>query len=159
MRRNKSIKDQLDATFDRVQRIDVGEFELQADFARYLCVQVSGFLEQSIRNFTAEYVTRRADKRVANFVTRTTNRLTNLDAEKIKEHLLKFDPNWESTLESLLIEEVKDAINSILALRHRVAHGQSADITIARVKVYYKQVIRAVKEIEEMMDIDEGDSS
>lgn len=159
MQQNKSIKDQLDATFDRVQRIDVGEFELQADFARYLCVQVSGFLEQSIRNSTAEYVASRADKRVANFVTRATNRLTNLDTEKIKEHLLKFDPKWQPTLDSLLVEEVKDAINSVVALRHRIAHGQSADITIARVKGYYKQVIMAVKKLEEMMNINEGNSS
>lgn len=155
MRQNQSIKDQLDATFDRVNRINVGELELQADFARYLCVQVSGFLEQSIRNSTAVYVSNRADRRVTNFVTRSTNRLTNLDTEKIKEHLLKFDPTWQSNLDSLLIDEVKDAINSVVALRHRIAHGQSADVTISRIKGYYKQISRLIQDLEELMEIND----
>jgi hypothetical protein len=155
LRRNQSIKDQLDATFERVKRIDIGEIELQADFARYLCVQVSGFLEQSVRNATTAYASNRADKCVANYVTRSVNRLTNLDSEKIKEHLLKFDQSWEAPLNALLADEVKDAINSVVALRHQIAHGQPADITIGRILGYYNKISRVVVELEKLLQVDE----
>lgn len=151
MRRNRSIKDQLEAAFGRIERIDESEFELRADFSRYLCVLVSGYLEQSIRNATAAYVENRAHPSVANFVIRATSRLTNLDADKIKDHLLKFEPSWQSVLDVLLADEAKDAINSVVALRNSIAHGQPADVTAVRVIRYYKQIARVISELENLL--------
>ena len=68
MKRTASLKEQLDATFGRIGGIDHSEFELRADFARYLCVLVNGYLEQSIRNACAEYARMRAQPSVANYV-------------------------------------------------------------------------------------------
>ena len=80
MKRTASLKDQLDATFGRIGGIDHSEFELRADFARYLCVLVNGYLEQSIRNACAEYARRRAQPSVANYVVKATSRLSSLKA-------------------------------------------------------------------------------
>lgn len=152
LHRNRAAKDQLEAAFERVNRLDESEFELKADFARYLCVQVSGFLEQSVRNATTDYATKRSDPTVANFVLRATNRLTNLDSDKIKDHLLKFNPGWRQQLDALLIDEKKDAINSVVALRHMIAHGQSADVTVGRIKGYFWHINKVIDGIEKMLD-------
>lgn len=50
------LKSQLDAAFDRAKRLAyVADLETQADFARYLCVLVSGYLEKSISELVLEH--------------------------------------------------------------------------------------------------------
>src|SRR5687768_10256991 len=124
VKRTSSLTDVLDATFERIKKIDTAEFELRADFSRYLCVLVSGYLEQSLRNATAEYIRSRSQPTIANFVIKTTGRISNLKTEKITDHLLSFNTSWEEPLKTLLADEAKDAINSVVALRHGIAHGQ-----------------------------------
>lgn len=150
-KRTSSLRDELDAAFDRVKRIDINEFELRADFSRYLCVLVSGYLEQALRNATAQYAQSRADPTVSNFVVKNTSRISNLTCDKIREHMTSFDRRWQDRLDALLVDETKDAVNSVVALRHGVAHGQPADITYERITRYYGEVKRVVAVIEELM--------
>jgi hypothetical protein len=154
VKRTASLKDQLDATFGRIAAIDHSEFELRADFARYLCVLVNGYLEQSIRNACAEYAKRRAQPSVANFVVKATSRLSSLKASSLKEQLLAFDASWQDELDALIVDEVKDAIDSVVSLRHGIAHGQGFDITFERISRYYVEVSKAVVSIERMMGVD-----
>jgi hypothetical protein len=153
-KRTASLTEVLDAAFERVKRIDISEFELRADFSRYLCVLVSGYLEQSLRNAAAEYVRFRASPTVANFAIKSTDRISNLNTDRILGFLISFDPSWEVPLNALLVDEVKDAINSVVALRHGIAHGQPGDLTYERIARYYGQVKRAIAEIEKLMGID-----
>lgn len=154
MRRQASLKDALDATFSRASRIDPGEIELRADFARHLCVLVSGFMDQTIKNFTVEYVSRRSSPTVTNHVSKTITNLTNLKAEKLIGHLLSFDPTWKPALDALIIEERKAAVDSVIALRHGIAHGKPGDVTIARMKSYYDEICKVMDGVRELMDID-----
>jgi len=117
-------------------------------------VLVSGFLEQSLRNATAQYAKKRSQPVISNYVIKATNRVTNLTTEKLKEYLLAFDGSWQAQLDTLLADETKDAINSIVALRHSVAHGQPADVTFERVYHYYARVKQVVVALEQMMGID-----
>lgn len=153
MKRSQPIKDVLDATFERISKIDPMEIELRADFSRYLCVLVSGYLEQAIRNAIAEYATRRATPTVANYVAKVSGRLTNLKSNTLRDCLLAFDPSWEGALEALLTGEAKDAVDSVVSLRHGIAHGQPADVTFERIARYYKEVVRVVAEIEGLMGV------
>jgi HEPN superfamily RiboL-PSP-like protein len=154
MKRQASIKDALDATFARAKRIDPSEIELRADFARHLCVLVSGFLDQTIKNCTAEYVGKRANPTVANYVVKSTKNLTNLKAEKLKQHVLSFDPSWQTKVEGLIAEERKDAIDSLVNLRHGIAHGQPDDVTLARVESYYKEIIKVIDGLRDIMQLE-----
>jgi hypothetical protein len=42
----------------------------------------------------------------------------------------------------------KDAIDSIMANRHQIAHGKDVGITVARVKEYLEKVVEIVDFIE-----------
>lgn len=155
MRRHASLKDVLDATFARASKLDPGEIELRADFARHLCVLVSGFIDQTIKNYTVEYVRKRSSETVTNHVSKSIINLTNLKAEKLIAHLLSFDPRWKSTLEDLIADERKAAIDSVVALRHGIAHGKPGDVTIARMKDYYAEVGKVMSGIRALMQIDD----
>ena len=80
--------------------------------------------------------------------------MTNLGSNNLLTHLLSFDPSWEPKLDLLIADEAKDAIDSVVALRHRIAHGQSADITFERIARYYGQVVRVTTGIRELMGLD-----
>lgn len=155
MRRHASLKDALDATFVRASRIDPGEIELRADFARHLCVLVSGFIDQAIKNYTIEYVRKRSSETVTNHVSKSVVNLTNMKAEKLISHLLSFDPRWKPTLDTLIADERKAAIDSVVALRHGIAHGKPGDITIARMSSYYAEVSRVMAGVRSLMQIDD----
>ena len=155
MRRHASLKDALDATFARASRIDVGEIELRADFARHLCVLVSGFMDQTIKNYTVEYVRKRSSETVTNHVSHSLINLTNLKSQKLKKHLLSFDKGWESQLDLLLADERKAAVDSVVSLRHGIAHGKPGDVTIARMTTYYADVVKVMTGIHKLMQIEE----
>ncbi|MDR6741091.1 hypothetical protein J2X56_003115 [Herbaspirillum sp. 1173] len=152
-KRSFSLKSELDAVFQRISEIDHAEIELRSHFSRYLCVLVSGFLEQSIRNAAAHYARSHATPSVANYVIKDTERVTNLTTEKLKKLFSSFDKNWETTIDEFLIDEKKDAVNSVISLRHAIAHGQSADITYERIYRYYQQVCEVVAELERLMGV------
>ncbi|AWB32395.1 HEPN domain-containing protein [Orrella marina] len=155
MQRHASLKDALDATFARASRIDTGENELRADFARHLCVLVSGFIDQTIKNYTIEYVRKRSSVTVTNHVSKAVTNLTNLKAEKLISHLLSFDPNWKPKLEVLIADERKAAVDSVITLRHGIAHGKPGDVTIARISNYYAEVGKVMSGIRVLMQIDD----
>jgi hypothetical protein len=149
----KSFAAQLDATFGRIQQIDVGQIELRADFARYLCVLVSGYLDQTIRDMTAEFVKLRSQPVIADLVVKLTDRTTNLKSSKLREHVLMIDRTWEAQLDLLLVDRTKAALDSVVALRHRIAHGQSADVTLARMLDYYVEIKKCIAGLRAIMGL------
>lgn len=154
MKSQVSIKDALDATFARAKKIDPSEIELRADFARHLCVLVSGFLDQTIKNYTTEYVRKRSNPAVANYVVKSIQNLTNLKSEKLKQHVLSFDTTWQAQVDGLVADERKDAINSLVTLRHGIAHGQPDDVTLVRVENYYKEIVKVVDGLRGIMQLE-----
>ncbi|MAE20843.1 MAG: hypothetical protein CMK92_00260 [Pseudomonas sp.] len=156
MKRHASLQDTLDATFARVNKIDIMDIELRADFARYLCVLVSGFLDQTIQSFTSEYVKKRSSPQIAHYIANSITNLTNLKSKKLTEYLLSFDVNWKDELDVLISDERKDAIDSLVTLRHGIAHGKPGDVTVARVTSYYKEIVDVVEGVRVLMQLEEG---
>lgn len=156
MKRHASLKDGLDAAFARADKIDIMETELRADFARHLCILVSGFLDQTIKNFTIEYVKKRASPHVTHYVSGSIKNLTNLKSTKLSTHLLSFDESWRVDIEALISDERKEAIDSLVTLRHGIAHGRPGDVSLARVKSYYGEIIKVVQGIKAIMAVENG---
>src|SRR5262249_46781919 len=100
------LKQRLDATFQRVAGIG-SDLELQSDFARYLCVLVSGYLERAVAELVLEHARRSGNPWLQRFVELNTRRFTNANAERLQNLLGSFDPDWRQTLESFLVDELK----------------------------------------------------
>ena len=93
------LKRRLDGAFTRAPSSS-SEIELQSDFARYLCILVSGYLENAIVALVLDYVQRRSGPEVTSFVDAQLNRWTNANAEKIFSLLGSFDPEWRRRAET-----------------------------------------------------------
>ena len=134
-----SLRTRLGAAFERAKAIR-DDLELSSDLARYLCILVSGYLEQAVRELTLEYVRQRSHPSVQRYVEAHLNRVTNVNSQRLVTLLGSFDPDWRKDMELYLIDELKDAVDSIVSLRNSISHGHSVGVTIVRVVDYYNRV-------------------
>ena len=136
----------LDAVFARVDALPA-DAEIRSDFARYLCVLVSGFLETAIAELLLEHSRRSGAPTLQRFVDSKTSNFTNANAEKLLQLLGSFDPQWRTAAEDFLQDEFKTAVDSVVNLRNGIAHGRNTGITYIRVKDYYDAVKQVVLEV------------
>lgn len=137
------LRRRLDATFSRVPSSST-DLEVQADYAKYLCVLVSGFFENALVALVLHYTERRSAPEIAAFVERQLDRWTNPNSEKIATLFGSFNPDWRLAVERYLVDERKDSVNSLVALRHKIAHGESVGTSLSQVKAHYKVILEVV---------------
>ena len=123
--------------------------ELKSHWARYLCVLVSGFVETSIQTIFSEYAKRRSSPEVASYVESRLKRFQNPSMQRIIDLIGEFNPVWRESFEKATEGESKDAINSIVANRNNIAHGESVGITYSRIQQYYENAIKVVDLIDD----------
>lgn len=122
--------------------------EMQSHWARYLCILVSGFLEVGIREAYGQYARNKSAQYVANYVEGRLEFFQNPKMSKILELTRAFSPEWADSLEDATKDEYKAAVDSIVANRNRLAHGDDVGLTYVRVKEYYERVQKVVEIIE-----------
>lgn len=68
---------------------------------------------------------------------------------KILELVGSFNPEWEAELRAAVEGQLKDAVDSIVANRHRIAHGESVGLTFVRIKEYYRNALEVLEVIDQ----------
>ena len=144
------ITARLDRVFESSKGID--DDEVKSHYARYLCVLTSGYLEESIKIIIRTYVESRTQPTISNYIISSTNSITNLKTEKICGFLNTFNNEWKDKFEAVLTDEEKDAIDSVVANRHQIAHGHNVGVSYIRVKEWYKNVKCAIKKVSEIVN-------
>lgn len=117
--------------------------ELQAHYSRYLCVVCSGYVEESVRCIFKDYAAARAPQ-ASGVVTRYLSRFQNPKASLIVDLARLFDSQWAATFETNIDGEIADAINSVVNTRNQIAHGSDVDISLLRMRDYYRAINRAI---------------
>lgn len=140
-------KKRLDHLFDQTKAF-TDNAELQAQWARYLCILVAGFIEISIREILGTYARERAAPKVANYVYSRLRRFINPNMEAILILLGSFDSEWRNTTETMAEGALKDAVDSVMALRNPIAHGENTGVSYIRIKEYYQSILKLVEHIE-----------
>ena len=134
----------LDATFERISNLPENQLQVRSDFACYLCVLVSGFLESAVSEIAADLCRSQSSATVMNFVESRLRRPGNLNAEQLFQFVGSFSGDWRGELEQFVFGQRKDALDSVVANRHRIAHGEYVNLTYARIKDYYKHICELV---------------
>jgi hypothetical protein len=126
-----------------------GELELQSHWAKYLCVLVSGLLENALVELYREFSSRAASEPVANFAGSRLAKIQNPNAERFVQTARSFKIAWGDALEAYLESDGrKDAIDSVMNNRHQIAHGKNAGITVAQVRSYLDKAEEVLNFIE-----------
>lgn len=125
------------------------QFELQAHWARYVCVLASGFLENALIEVYSKYAKACSNLEVSNYVQSTLGKIQNPKCNKFLQTAGAFDKSWEKDLDTFLSAEGrKEAIDAIMANRNLIAHGQDAGITLVRMKDYLAKSVQVIEFIE-----------
>lgn len=104
------------------------ELELQAHWAKYNCVLISGFLEQAIKEILLEHVTANSQTRVRRYVETGWPNSKNMKADAIHDILDQFDTAWGVKFDSWIkTDERKKEVNEIIKWRNDIAHGNEAN--------------------------------
>lgn len=136
----------LNSLIERTTEASAGDIELQAHWAKYLCVLCAGFLENSLTEIYTEYAETSANRAVAGYVSRQLERIQNPKAQNLLSTTYQFKKEWGIALESYIDQDGrKEAIDTIMANRHKIAHGEDSDITISRIKDYLTKIIQVVE--------------
>ena len=143
------MKQRLDVTFERAKGVG-RDTELQSDFARYLCVLVSGYIEKAVVELVLEHARKTGAPTLQRFVERRTKSFTNPKASHIQELLGSFDPGWQQDLSKFLVDERKDAVDSVVDQRNTIAHGGSVGLTYSRISEYYRQAQHVIDRVAEL---------
>ena len=116
----------------------------------------SGYLETTCREVLYDYAKRRADPTVARFVGQTLERFRNPNMTGIVDLVRSFDRNIAAQLEDFASGNIQESINSMVALRHQIAHGRSTDTTIDRASAQFEAAKRLANKLRNLLDV-EGD--
>lgn len=125
------------------------QFELQAHWARYLCVLAAGFIENALADVYSTYARSSASPSISNYVEATLGKIHNPKSSRFLETARAFNADWEEALRDFLdIDGRKEAIDSIMTNRHLIAHGKDSGISLVRVSEYLKKSVQVIEFIE-----------
>lgn len=143
-------KQRLDAVFAAIDGAGLSA-ELTSHFARYLCVLLSGFAEQSIKELVTQYCRLKSEPRIQRFVGQQLKRIRNIDEEKLRSLIESLDPQWWGDIQAQFPDELS-AFDSVAAVRNSVSHGGDAGITLATMTQYREQVYQVVNALAVLLD-------
>ena len=130
--------------------------EGQAQWAKYVCVLVSGFIEQAMKEILLSYSSRKSAPAVHRYIEKTWPSSKNMNVGAIAEILGKFDQAWEDSflawLDSSL--ERKATINNIISWRNNIAHGNESNttgVTMNSVKNGFSCACKLVEFVEDLV--------
>lgn len=143
----------IEATFKRASAIAVGAEgdEMKSDYAKYLCILVSGWIEKAVGSMILAYASDKSPQPLQSHLESSMKRLTNVSAEKLLVTMGSLDKQWRDRLESLLTDEQAKALNSVVGLRNDIAHGGGGSLSLNGVDKYWRAAQEAIAHFEAIL--------
>lgn len=135
----KTNKKSLELLFSKAG-LFASDQEALSNWAKYLCVCVYGYLENSFTELLASYASKRAQQPIANFVRAKLDEIWKWDEERLLAAICKFDGNLRVELERKADPKFFSSLNSVTTNRNKISHGESVNITLAQITTYFSDV-------------------
>lgn len=145
------FEQRLNTLFQKASALS-NDLELQAHFARYLCVLVSGYLEIAVAEIYSDYAQRKGHPHLATYIKRQMSRFQNPNMTKVLGVVRDFNPEWAEELQLSTQGEIKDSVDSVVANRHKIAHGESVGVSLAYARQYYSAAVRLIALMSQQCD-------
>ena len=146
-------KRRLSATFGRADQLSSlpDPSPLEADYARHLCVLISGYVERSLAEIILAYATGKTPAPLHSYLESSLRRLTNVDKERLLAVVGSLDAGWRAELDAFVIDERLAALNSIVGLKNDIAHGGGASVSLDQVKKYWAAIQEVIDKVEHLV--------
>ena len=147
--RIKSQISSIDSLFNTGANIK--DEEIQAHFARYLCIKASGLLENYIKSQIGDYVGACSSQPTAKYVRNKMKTFTNVDCDKLVTFLESFSSDWTTAFLARMNDELKSSLNSLISNRNNIAHGNTDSITFNKIKQYYDDTKKVIDILDQVI--------
>ncbi|WP_245871278.1 HEPN domain-containing protein [Asanoa hainanensis] len=140
------LKKELEELYIRADPRSVDDPELAADLGQYLCLRVSGYLEQAVAVILRDYCSKNSWGFAQQFAHSWIDRMPNLNADALTKMVRRFNGVWAERLDGFLAEEERrTSLNSLVGIRNGVAHGKQQGLSRKRAWEYF-EVVEAIVE-------------
>lgn len=145
-------KQKLDYIFDLSRKLPDEPMEIRSHWARYLCIQLSGFLEISVRIILTQYIVANSSPKIQRYVLGKIKGFQNPKSARILELVGSFDKSWRERLERGDLERSRQDIDSLVTNRNQIAHGDDTPgLRLSRVQEWYPNIIYYIEELEKLI--------
>jgi HEPN superfamily RiboL-PSP-like protein len=135
------LRRELDQLYARADPRDFDDPEIAADMGRYLCLRVSGFLEQATSIILREFCEKNSWGDVQDFALSWLDRMPNLSHGELVKLVGRFNKKAAQELDEFLLkEERKSRLNALIGIRNDVAHGKQQGMSRQQAWGYYEVV-------------------
>jgi RiboL-PSP-HEPN len=147
-------RSKVQAVFALASRIPLDQADLQGHWGKYACLVCAGYLEVALRLVIRQRVEKKSTPEIQRFVIHSLDSIQNPKAERFCKVIRSFSDDWGNSLDTFFQQnnQVKDAIDSIMANRHLIAHGRPCSISIGRAYGFYNQADKAITFIDSMIN-------
>lgn len=147
-------KDKVLRVLELAKELQIGHDELHGHWGRYACLLSAGYFEVALRLVIQKRVQQKSAPEIQRFVLQSLDAIQNPKAERFSKVVRSFDPKWGDSLDQYFIDnvDVKEAIDSLMANRHQIAHGKSCSISVGRVAGYFKSANRAIEYLDTLLN-------
>lgn len=127
--------------------------EVKSYLANFLCIRVSGLVENYLKTRISDYSNRKVPKEVSRYLSLKLADITNLKETKLRDALGQFSTEWQAKFETLMHDnqQLKSSLDSVIANRHNIAHGQHVSLTLKSVKQYYEDIKKVITELDKII--------
>jgi hypothetical protein len=121
------LKTELDSAFQRYKKgVLELDFRLQEDLHKYMCIRLSGYLEQLMFQAISGFLADVPNEAVRNFGMSYFKNAPNLNPGAFEKLVGRFGDSWSDELKSFLdAHERRNALGALMEIRNKTAHGQS----------------------------------
>lgn len=134
------LRRSLDEVFERADDKEL-EIEVRADLAKFACMRLTGFLEQSLVSLGRHCAAEMSGGQVRSFAESHLERTFNPNSDAILKFIGRFDSRWRADLEELLQEQERgQTLSAVVGIRNQIAHGMNQGVSIERLREYRKAV-------------------
>lgn len=141
-------KREIDGLFGQVMGFP-GDPYIQSLLTYYLCVRISGFVENCVRIILTDYSVPRSHDHVRNFVIGRLNRFPNPTFDQICKVIAEFDDQWNRSFKAGIPLPVRQSLESINRNRNAIAHGGNSTITVRQLQNYYQDAVFLIEKLEQ----------
>lgn len=139
----------LQSLITKSSAASAADIELQAHWAKYICVLSAGLIENALKEIYGKYTRTNTSEPIANFVIDKLSIIRNPKTERFLYIAGSFKPSWKVDLEAFVnIDGRGDAIDSIMNNRHLIAHGKNSNITLHDIKIYLRKSYEVMEFVE-----------
>jgi hypothetical protein len=139
------LRADIEELYVRADPRGFSESEVAADLGRYLCVRVSGFLEQATAVILREFCKKNSWGELQQFAHSWLDQMPNMSSVALIKLVRRFSNAWGDELEAYLsTEERKSGLNSLVGIRNDVAHGKNQGVSREQAWSYYTLVVEII---------------